>query len=118
MEEEARSSHFLLWTLFLIAIAFLIVFAMPGPDDPGYQHAVERHGSDATTVIQCYDRNGAIISVYNPNDGRCAHFVETGRQYGVVITAQDKIVTAFKTGKDIAGTIGRFVGKGYTFFFK
>ena len=65
-------------------------------------HALEKHGSDAITAEQCYEKHGALAVYLNPSNQRkvyCVPVPELSR-FGVIVTSQEgKIITQFIKNK-------------------
>lgn len=113
---EERQSSDILFYLFLLCIVFALLLLATAPAHDGRQHAIERHGSDAITNMNCYDNGNVFVTLFNFATGRCVHIVKRpDDRYGAVVTGQDGgIITAFgrwaeKAAADFFATI---IGRG------
>jgi hypothetical protein len=65
-------------------------------------HALEKHGEDAITAEQCYEKHGAVAVYLNPSNQRkvyCVPVPELSR-FGIIVTSEEgKIITQFIKNK-------------------
>ena len=65
-------------------------------------HALEKHGSDAITAAECYEKHGAVAVYLNPSNQRKVYCVPVPElnKFGVIVTSEEgKIITQFIKNK-------------------